>query len=419
MRNRKRKKTNFKLRRIIALIFALVFLFFIARAVKGKTYTRHKTVFPTYTLYKDVVETKGYNLLNERVYSSQGNGIALYNASEGQKVPVGYDIAVINLMNDVSDLKDELIKVNSALNYKTKKDEEFKVSEEEIESIKRIQEDLRDDNLSLAIEDINSLDLNTKQSISISELTELMKLSVEDLNQKKEELIKQISRSNIYYQAEYSGIVSYKVDGLEKAYSNEDLNIYTSKYLKTHSKAFENEPKTQVENGDVLFKLIDNFSYKLALYIEDMDRVSNLQVGSTVTLESKDIKKLRGKVIKINKSKDKSGVVIVALDEMLDKLYTQRVHNFTIVKEKIKCFEIPKSAIIKKGEMFGVYVQEIHGLVKFVPIEVIEPLNSTSYVSSGNKNGIIKINDKEYKTITINDAIVTNPKTVDESQILN
>lgn len=419
MKNKKRKKVNFRLRRLIALFLVFIFIFFVIRAIKGKSYTKHKTQFPTYTLYKNVVEAKGYNLLNEKVYVSQGNGIALYNASEGQKVPVGFDIAIINLMNDVSDLKDELIKVNSALNYKTKKNEEFKVSEEEIESIKRIQEDLKKDNLSLAIEDINNLDLNTKQSISISELTELMNLSVEDLNQKKQELVKQISRSNIYYQAEYSGIVSYKVDGLEKDYINQDLGTYDTKYLKMHSKALENEPKTQVDNGDVLFKLIDNFSYKLALQVKNIEDLGDIDLGSNITLESKDIKKLRGKVIKINKSKDKSGVIILSLDEMLDKLYTERVHNFSIVKEKIKCFEIPKSAIIKRGKIFGVYVQEIHGLVKFIPIEVIEPLNNTSYVSSGNKKGIITISDKEYKTITINDAIVVNPKTVDESQILN
>lgn len=420
MKKNRKVKTNFAFRRLLLFILILILMFFSIRAVKGKAYKTHKTVFPTLTLYKDFVETKGYNLLDEKVYTSQGKGIALYNASEGQKVPASYDIAIINLMNDVSDLKDELIKVNSALNYKTKNNKEQKVSEEEIESIKKIQNDLKNDNLSLAIEDINNLDLNTKQSISISELTELMELSVDDLNQKKDRLIKQISRSNIYYTAEYSGIVSYKVDGLEEIYSNTDLDVFTNEYLKKHSKVKETETKTQVEESDILFKLIDNFSYKIALDINNINDLGKIDLGTSLLLESKGIDRLKGNIIKINKSKkDDSAVVILSLDEMLDKVYSQRMHKFNIVKGKQKCFEIPKSAIIKRNKLFGVYVQEIHGLVKFVPIEVVQPKESTSYVSIGNKNGFITVLDKEYKTITINDAIVINPKTVDDSQILN
>ena len=300
MKKNRKVKTNFAFRRLLLFILILILMFFSIRAVKGKAYKTHKTVFPTLTLYKDFVETKGYNLLDEKVYTSQGKGIALYNASEGQKVPASYDIAIINLMNDVSDLKDELIKVNSALNYKTKNNKEQKVSEEEIESIKKIQNDLKNDNLSLAIEDINNLDLNTKQSISISELTELMELSVDDLNQKKDKLIKQISRSNIYYTAEYSGIVSYKVDGLEEIYSNTDLDVFTNEYLKKHSKVKETETKTQVEESDILFKLIDNFSYKIALDINNINDLGKIDLGTSLLLESKGIDRLKGNIIKIN-----------------------------------------------------------------------------------------------------------------------
>lgn len=416
---KKRKKTNYRFRRFIAIILLILVSFFIYRAVRGRTYANHKTTFPTFTLYKDEVDAKAYNILNEKVYYSDANGIALYNASEGQKVPVNYDIVVINLMNDVSSLKDELIKVNSALNYKSNKKPTEKVSEEEIESVKKIQKDIKDQNLLQAIEDINNLDLNTKQSISISELTELMNLSVEELNAKKKELLKQISRSNIYYRADYSGIVSYKTDGLEKYYKPEDLSKYTGSYLKEHSKQVDTETKTQVAKKDILFKLMDNFSYHMALSVEDIGSLGNIKFGDKLNIELSEDNEITGKVVKINKSKDKSAVVIVSLDEMMEKLYSSRIRNVKILKSKQNCYEIPKSAIVRRKGIFGVYVQEIHGLVKFTPIEVIQPLETSSYISSGDKNGVIKISDKEYKTITINDAVVLNPNTVEEAQILN
>ena len=81
--------------------------------------------------------------------------------------------------------------------------------------------------------------------------------------------------------------------------------------------------------------------------------------------------------------------------------------------------EIPKSAIIKRKGEFGVFVQEIHGLVKFVPIKVVVPFEDYSYISTGDKNSVIKLKDKSVKTVTLNDKIVLNPKQVEESKILN
>lgn len=418
---KKSKKQNKILkRRLFGALFLLLMIFLGVNLFKSNTYKSHKTEFPKYLIYKEQVLAKAYILPNEKVYKAAGDGIALYNASEGQKVPVGYEIASINLMNDVSSLKDELIRVNEALKYKTKDTkQDEKVTEKEIESIKKIQEDLKYGNLSSAIGDINGLDINTRQSISISELTELMNLSVDELKEKKEKLVKQISVSNIYYNAEYSGIVSYKEDGLENNYDEMDLDQITCKYLESHKNTREAEPKTQVNKGDILFKLIDNFTYKIALDVKDINELGDIKIGDKLTLENKNIKKLRGRIININRCKGNRAVIILQLDEQFDKLYSKRIYEMDVIKNKIKCFEIPKSAIIKRDGLFGVYVEELHGLVNFVPIDIVKELENTKYVSIGDKRGFIKIGKKEYKTITINDAIVVNPKTVDESQVLN
>lgn len=67
----------------------------------------------------------------------------------------------------------------------------------------------------------------------------------------------------------------------------------------------------------------------------------------------------------------------------------------------------------------GIYVQEIKGLVKFVPVDIIKEEADKVFINRGNKQSLIEVADKTYKTLTINDAVVLSPRTVDESRILN
>ena len=67
----------------------------------------------------------------------------------------------------------------------------------------------------------------------------------------------------------------------------------------------------------------------------------------------------------------------------------------------------------------GIYVQEIKGLVKFVPVDIIREEADKVFINRGNKQSLIEVADKTYKTLTINDAVVLSPRTVDESRILN
>lgn len=319
-------------------------------------------------------------------------------------------------MNDTSGLKDELIKVNAALNYKlnSSNNSENSISDFNVE---KLQNDLKQNKFSSAIADINDIDLNSKDNISISELTELMKFTQEELAEKKQQLLLSISKSNIEYTSDFSGIVSYKIDGLESYYTIDNLEKINYAYLQKYNKVTKFESRSQVKKGDKLFKLINNLSYYLALKIEDNKKIDKFKVGDTLSLKF-NFETLKGKIIKIEKENNKS-VIILSMSDMFNSIYSDRINNFKIILVDKKCFEIPKSAIVKRNNLFGVYVQEIHGLVRFIPIIVISPTQDYSYVSKGDKNGYITIGDKSYRTISINDAIIVNPKQIDESQILN
>ncbi|SHG93339.1 putative membrane fusion protein [Anaerosphaera aminiphila DSM 21120] len=416
MKSKQKKKYSLNKKSLFLLII-LVFILFLVNSTTNRLYKKNKTVFPTYTTYIDSINTKGVAIFDEEVYTAKGSGIVLFNASEGEKVPVDFEIANINLMNDTSELKDELSQINAALSYKLNEEGKSVAINDEV-NVTKIQEDLKNKDLLKAISDINELDLNTQKNVSVSNLTELMSSSIEELTEEKEKLSSQIAKSNISYKADYSGVVSFKIDGLEKYYTPENLGKLTIEYLDKHYKVSDFKSETKVENKDYLFKLVNNLSYYVALKIDDFEELKDLKLGDQLNLEVDGKEDILGQVVEINKEK-KKGIIVLSVNTNFDELYSSRFHNFKIVLNEMKCFEIPKSAIIKRNSMAGVYVQEIQGLVRFVPIESIKSLENSVYVSTGDKDSYITLSEKTYKTITINDSIVINPERIRESQILN
>ena len=176
--------------------------------------------------------------------------------------------------------------------------------------------------------------------------------------------------------------------------------------------------ETQVKKGDPLFKIINNLNWKLACTIIDVSQISNYNIGDSVKIQIPDMQDIYGRVERINKDSNHA-VIIVNLDRYFENMYSNRIHEGKIIVNKTKVFEIPKSTLIERNNLIGVYVEEIKGLVKFVPVDIISESNESVFINKGNKQSVINIGEKSYQTVTVNDALVINPKTVDESRILN
>lgn len=410
------KKNKFFKRRLLALIILLILIMFFAKLIKGNRVSNYKTIFPTLTTFEKDIDTKIYNLFDEKAYFAKGDGIVVFHASEGQKVPVGYEVASLNLMEDVSSLKDELIKIKTAI--RIKKGIETTEKENTLSFTKNLQKQIKNKNYSGVYFDINSSEEVSQENINEAELKEYLELSEDALMLKEKDLEEKISKFNFSYLAEFSGIVTYKIDGNEDYFKIDNLDKFTYKYLNKSYNFKSLEMETNVKNGDPLFKIVNNLTWKVACSISSVSQISNYNVGDSVKIQIPEIDDMYGVVEKINKDNN-HGVIIVKFDRYFENMYSNRIHDGKIIVNKTKGFEIPKSTLIDRDNLTGVYVQEIKGLVKFVPVEIVSESNDHVFINKGNKQSVISIGDKSYKTVTVNDAIVINPKTVDESRILN
>ena len=226
-------------------------------------------------------------------------------------------------MSDSEDLKKELLKVQSAIEYKNQSlnpsTSTFVITDKEINLINSIQDSLVRDNMQETLLAIETLELNTKKNVDISEISDLINLSNQELEDRRDELSREISTNNIVYKSEIAGIVSYKVDNLEEIYTEENIPQIDYEFIRKHPSATQIGQQNTVKTGDPLYKLIDNFSYFMAVPVDEMSSIENLEPGSSIELLINSRSTLKGTVHQINQTQN-TGVIIISLKDSKNQI---------------------------------------------------------------------------------------------------
>lgn len=414
----RKNKSN---KRFRILFFGVILFLIYSFISKNLGVSSVKTSNPIKTQYLNKIDTKGYLILKEQTYTSQGEGVVDYSVMDGQRVPKDYVIANLSLMTDVSDLKNELLKVQSAIEYKNQNlnpsASTYEISDKEINMIYSIQDALVEGNLENALIAIETLELNTKKNVDISEISDLINLSNQELEDRRDELSKEISTNNVVYKAENAGVVSYKVDGLEEVYSEEKIPEIDYEYIRENPYKGQRGQQNTVETGDPLYKIIDNFSYYLAIPIDDMTLL-DVEEGDSIELLVNSRTGLKGIIYRINKS-ESTGVIIVKLKDKLSELGYDRLLDTSIILDKISSYVISTKSVVEVNNQPGVYIREINGLVKFRPISIVNQGDIDTIVEMGDEQGYIENIQKEsVRTITAFDEVIDEPANIEEGQIL-
>ena len=419
---RKRKKKRRKAPWFLFILF-LAGIIWIAYQVLQIGYKELDTAYPVLTTYRESVKGSGFSLFHEKLYRAGDEGIVIFHAQEGEKVPVGQEIATVNLMKDTSALKDRLIKIKSALDYKNNvtgpSEKDYEITDQERNIIENIQQFVRDHDFNSLIGAINSLDLNTRHSVNLPELSDVLDMSIEELETEKKELSKQISTNNLTYQSSFSGVVSYYLPTTENPLEFDgDFNLFTYDKLKNLKIEQESVNKVKVKKDEPLFRVIDNLQWYVAVSLYNSKSLDTWDKGTKVQVSLDDHQLLRGEVVQFNKNDLNSGVMIIQMDEGFEEHYKMLHHQAEVVRSMEDAFIISSKCLVENKKKIGVYVQDLHGLVKFVPVKVLEENQDSVYLKRGIHENMIEIGKKSFKTIGLNDEIVLDPGKVEEKQLL-
>lgn len=432
MSRKERDKKRSKKKKIRIFSIAFVFIYLIFRSVPVLHASTLKTAIVEEGILEDKIKLKGFIVKDERVYSAEGKGrIKLYK-KEGERVKLGTKIAQVSLLDNNSFLREELKEVNKKIDSiekiakenKTMKSDKNKVNKNTNKVLDEIQDQIVYENYEEIPDLKKELYSFLGKQESIDGKNTLASQTLENLQKKKEKLIKEIANNTIDYISKESGIVSYKIDGIENLYSTENIlnyNIDDIKELESQINIKTMKDGDKVNVKDKLFKIVDNHNWYILVQVDNIKTISPLKEGDNISaFIDNDDQKLKGKILKINR-KGRQAVVVINFNSFFHNYYDKRIVDVELVKSRHEGLKIPIKSISEKDGIKGVYIKDISGIIRFRPIELLGKNEEYAIISSGDKNNNIKIegSDDLVKTVKIFDEILLSNRKIREGQIVD
>lgn len=418
---RKRKRVIKNSFRITIIAFIFVYLAF--RSIPILLANATKTYLPIEEVVTNRISSQGIVIKDEIVYKATGSGQLDPKIREGERVPAGVEVANLNLLEDTSHLKLQLLEIENTISAISLigKNDESKTLEKHDNLIESIQVAINLGQYQQAISSKSELALYDDKSNEISSEGDLPGQNIENLKEKRDRLQQLVNSNNIKYYTINSGIVSYNIDGYENIFLPKDFEEYTIERWGLETINKNNVLEKDVTNDSVIFKMIDNFQWYIALKIENLKDILEYEVNDKIKLQlENEEKELEATIIAINPSSDKA-VIVLKLNSYMHDYYNLRFPKVDIIKSKRQALKIPSKLIIDKDNQKGVYIKEINGIVKFRYISILSEDGDYTYIDRGDSKGYINLTgyDKALKTVSLYDEICSRSNSIKEGQILN
>lgn len=396
-----------KSKKIILIILVSLISIYIIYAI----YLLITNPVDTYVIKKGTLAQEepgiGYIIRNEKVIKGENYENGIYSiASEGQKVGNGDSI-----FRYYSDSEKEITQKLNELNYKIQElleKEENNTPSADIKSIEnQIEDKLVNTRILNNIQEINdykdSIDsLISKKIDFIGDVT--TNSEIKQLVAQKKEYEKQLKNGAEYKKAEMSGIVSYRVDGLEEELTEENFNNLTEEYLDNLDLKTGQIVATSNECG----KIIDNFNCYIAVTTDSEEGMSS-EVGDSVQIRISDKEKVDAEIAQINEESGKR-TIIFKLNQMTENLINHRKIAIDIIWWDESGLKVPNQALIEENGLYYV-LRNRAGVQSKILVKVTFKTDKFSIIESYQTEelqelGISEDEIKNYKKINNYDEIM-------------
>lgn len=341
-----------------------------------------------------------------------------------------------NYKNGMEKIKSEgeKVAVNEAVfRYYTKNEDSLKEKIAELDT--KIQEAMANET-GLPASDIKSLETQIDQKLleisSVNDTTKLeeYKKEINELITKKANIAGELSPQGSYLKelieerkhyenelnsgAEYvnsskSGVVSYKVDGLEDVLkpTEECFSALTKEYLENLDLKTGKIVPTSEESG----KIIDN-TYCYIATISSTEQAKNAEVGDNVRVRLPSGSEVSAEITYILQNED-DRVLILKIEKGVEELISYRKISFDLIWWSETGLKVPNQAIVKENDLAYVVRNRAGYLNKLLvkvkregeKYSIVEPYDTEELKELGFSNEEII----SYKKITLYDEVIINP----------
>ena len=218
----------------------------------------------------------------------------------------------------------------------------------------------------------------------------------------------QLNSGSEYVKAPISGIVSYKVDGLEEVLTPDNFSALSKEYLESLNLQTGKIVPTSEESG----KVINNFYCYIAT-ITSSQEAKNAEVGKNVKVRLSNNVEVSAQITNIVKENDEETLIILKLEKEIEELINYRKISFDLIWWNDTGLKVPNQAIVNdNGKDYVVrnragYLSKILVKVKRKgnDYSIVEPYDTEELKEMGFTNEEIA----SYKKISIYDEILLNP----------
>ena len=215
-----------------------------------------------------------------------------------------------------------------------------------------------------------------------------------------------------YVTAPRSGVVSYKVDGLEAMLTTKDFGSITKDFLESLNVKIGQVVTSSEESG----KIIDNYECYIAAIL-DSEYAKKAEVGQKVKVRLPSGNEISAEIEYINSQDGEDYVLVLKIEKSIDELIAYRKISFNIIWWSESGKKIPNTAIryeekgknkiayvirTRAGYQEKIWIKEKKSNGKYTIV--------SDYTSEELKNlGFTTDEIKSRKTISLYDEILTSP----------
>lgn len=362
------------------------------------------------TLYLEETNV-GYIIRNEQVVRGDNykNGMEQIK-TEGEKTAKGESVYRYYSRNE-EELKQQISKLDEQIQ------EALKGQSEIFSSDAKLLETQLDEKISLLSEttDISKITEYQKQINDL--VTKKAKLSGESssagsylkqLYNQRTELEKQLNSGAEYIKAPISGIVSYKVDGLEETLTPNNFSTLSKSYLQS----LNLKTAQLIATNDECGKIIDSSKCYIAT-ISNSEETKNAKVDNKVRVRLSNNKVIDAKIAYISQENEEETLIVLEIDKQISELANYRKISFDLIWWSSKGLKVPNQAIVEEDGLNYVVRNRAGYLIKIL-VKVTRKNEKYAIVSNYDadelKNlGFSSSEINSMKKISIYDEIVINP----------
>lgn len=359
---------------IIGIIVCIYLIALLVKLIKKPTET---FVVEKGKIYQEEF-AEGYVIRDETIINKEETNEKIVPIkSEGEKVANGEAIYRYSTSNE-EEINNKIEEIDIEIQKNLSNDDTYFSSD-----VKLINNQI-DKKLDEIYESNNLKNINQDKSEINTYLTKKMKIRAKNSNNETlKKLVNertsyenQLNNGSRYITADRSGVISYRIDGLEESLKTGDFSYLNEQYLNS----LDIQTGQIVALSNTSSKIVDNFQCDIVCIL-DSEEARNSEVGKSIKLRLQNSEEVPAKILYKATEKNNKVLLVFEINNDVAELIKYRKTSFDVIWWSDSGLKIPNSAIKYDGNIAYV-IRNRSGLKEKILVKILRSNDKYSIVEN-------------------------------------